>query len=144
MNLHTKTYYSVITLTYITQNKSDVLLRSACALCYIGSMSHKTNINPAGDSGLLEETEHKLKKPRRYRVLLHNDDYTTMDFVMMVLMNIFHHNETEAMRIMLKVHHEGIGVAGIYSFEVAETKANKTMELARRDDFPLQCSVEPE
>ena len=107
-------------------------------------MSQQTHKDPDGGSGLLEETEHKLKKPRRYRVLLHNDDYTTMDFVMMVLMNIFHLDETEAMRIMLKVHNEGIGVAGIYSFEVAETKANKTMDLARRDDFPLQCSVEPE
>lgn len=107
-------------------------------------MTPKTHNAPDGGTGLLEKSEQKLKKPRRYRVLLHNDDYTTMDFVMMVLINIFHHDETEAMRIMLKVHNEGIGVAGIYSFEVAETKANKTMDMARRDDFPLQCSVEPE
>ena len=107
-------------------------------------MSPHTQNTPDSGAGLLEETERKLKKPRRYQVLLHNDDYTTMDFVMMVLINIFHHDETEAMRIMLKVHNEGIGVAGIYSFEVAETKASKTMDLARRDDFPLQCSIEPE
>ncbi len=107
-------------------------------------MSHKTQAGSQGDTGLLEETEQKYKKPRRYRVLLHNDDYTTMDFVLMVLMNIFHHDEAEAMRIMLKVHHEGVGVAGLYSFEIAESKADKTMKMARSEDFPLQCSVEPE
>lgn len=97
-----------------------------------------------GDSGLLEETEHKLKKPRLYKVLLHNDDYTTMEFVVMVLMNVFRHDEQQAMQVMLQVHHQGVGVAGVYSYEVAETKAAKTMELARREAFPLQCSVEPE
>ena len=114
------------------------------ALCYIAGMSTGSQNEPDGGAGLLEQSEHKIKKPRRYRVLLHNDDYTTMDFVMMVLINIFHHDQAEAMRIMLKVHHEGVGVAGVYSFEVAETKAARTMELARRDDFPLQCSLEPE
>ncbi|MFH1812031.1 MAG: ATP-dependent Clp protease adapter ClpS [Pseudomonadota bacterium] len=96
-----------------------------------------------GGAGVVEETDKKLKKPQLYRVLLHNDDYTTMEFVVMVLMTVFHHQQTEAMRIMLQVHHNGTGVAGVYSHEVAETKASKVMEMARHNEYPLQCSVEP-
>ncbi len=96
-----------------------------------------------GGTGVVEETEQKLKKPQLYKVLLHNDDYTTMDFVVMVLMNIFHHQQAEAARIMLAVHKAGIGVAGVYSYEVAETKARKVIELAKNNEYPLQCSVEP-
>jgi ATP-dependent Clp protease adaptor protein ClpS len=95
-----------------------------------------------GGTGVVEETEKKLEKPKLYKVLLHNDDYTTMEFVVMVLMNIFKHQQNEAVRIMLNVHNNGIGVAGVYSYEVAETKARKTEELARQNDFPLRTSVE--
>lgn len=92
---------------------------------------------------MVEKTDQKLKKPQLYRVLLHNDDYTTMEFVVMVLMTVFHHQQAEAVRIMLQVHHEGIGVAGVYSFEIAESKAARVLELARHNEYPLQCSVEP-
>ena len=96
-----------------------------------------------GGTGVVEETEKKLEKPKLYKVLLHNDDYTTMEFVVMVLMNIFHHQQNEAVRTMLNVHNNGIGVAGVYSYEVAETKAKQTEELARHNEFPLRTSVEP-
>jgi len=95
-----------------------------------------------GDSSVAAETEKKLKKPKLYRVLLHNDNYTTMEFVVMILMNVFHHPQGVAVRIMLQVHHNGIGVAGVYSFEIAETKVAQVIELARQDEFPLRCSME--
>ncbi len=95
-----------------------------------------------GDLVLDERT--KTKKPSLYKVLLHNDDYTTREFVVMVLQQIFHHSETEATRIMMHVHNNGIGIAGVFPFEVAETKIAKTMTLARRFEFPLQLSMEPE
>lgn len=95
------------------------------------------------DSAIATESDLEPKEPRRYQVLLLNDDYTTMEFVVMVLMNVFHHPEPEAIEIMLNVHHQGVGVAGIYSFEVAETKISKVHELARQHEFPLRCSLEP-
>ena len=92
---------------------------------------------------LESNVEEDLQEPQMYKVLLHNDDYTTMEFVVMVLMNIFKHQQNEAVRIMLNVHNNGIGVAGVYSSEVAETKAKQTEELARQNEYPLRTSVEP-
>ena len=96
-----------------------------------------------GDLGIAADTEKKLKKPKLYRVLLHNDDYTTMEFVVMVLKTVFHHRHEVAIQIMLNVHRQGIGVAGVYSYEVAETKVNKVLTMARKEEFPLRCSMEP-
>ena len=96
-----------------------------------------------GDSSVATKTEKKLKKPNLYRVLLHNDNYTTMEFVVKILMNVFRHPQAEAVRIMLQVHHNGIGVAGVYSFEIAETKVAQVTDLARQNEFPLRCSMEP-
>ena len=90
------------------------------------------------------ETERKVKKPRMYRVLLHNDDYTTREFVVDVLRGVFHHSETEAIRVMLHVHNTGIGVAGVFTFEVAETKIHTVEQLAREREFPLRLTMEPE
>ena len=78
-----------------------------------------------------------------FKVILHNDDYTTKEFVIMVLQNVFGRNESEAIRIMTHVHNNGVGVAGVYTYEVAETKASKTVNLAKAYEYPLQCSVEP-
>ena len=89
------------------------------------------------------ESEEDVQEPRLYNVLLHNDNYTTMEFVVLVLTSIFHHSQAAAMRIMLNVHEKGIGVAGTYPYEVAETKAQKVMQLAREQEYPLRCSVEP-
>ncbi len=90
------------------------------------------------------KTKEQVKKPRLYRVLMHNDNYTTREFVVDVLRSVFHHDEIGATRIMLHVHHTGVGVAGVYSFEIAETKARKTEALAREHEFPLRLTVEPE
>jgi ATP-dependent Clp protease adaptor protein ClpS len=84
------------------------------------------------------------KRPPLYKVLLHNDDYTTKEFVVMVLQAVFHLGEVDANRIMLHVHENGIGVAGVYPYEIAETKIAKTLQLARRYEYPLQLSMEPE
>jgi ATP-dependent Clp protease adaptor protein ClpS len=82
--------------------------------------------------------------PRRYEVLLHNDDYTTMDFVVHVLESVFRRDRTEAIRIMLAVHNEGVGVAGVYTREVAETKLHRAQTLAQEHGMPLQLSMQPE
>ncbi len=89
-------------------------------------------------------TAKKVAKPPLYKVLLHNDDYTTMEFVVEVLRTVFHHDAERATRIMLHVHERGVGVAGTYPMEVAETKAEKVMAMARAAEFPLLCTVEPE
>lgn len=86
----------------------------------------------------------KLKPPQMYKVLLHNDDYTSMEFVVAVLHTIFNHSEASATRIMLHIHHNGVGVAGVYSHEIAETKVRKVLELAKEAEFPLLCTMEPE
>lgn len=106
-----------------------------------GGRSPSTDV-PEGD--VATETEKKVKRPHLYKVLLHNDDYTTMEFVIEVLKDVFHHSESDAMAIMLHVHQRGVGVAGVFSYEIAETKANKVMRLARDRQYPLRCSVEPD
>jgi ATP-dependent Clp protease adaptor protein ClpS len=95
-----------------------------------------------GDVAVDTRTERKLKKPKLYKVLLHNDDYTTMEFVVYVLQSIFHHTETEAMQIMLHVHKHGLGVAGVYPREVAESRIGQVEGLAREHEYPLRCSME--
>lgn len=96
------------------------------------------------EEGVLTRERTDVRKPPMYRVLLHNDDYTTMPFVVYVLQNIFQHNEDDAYRIMMAVHRQGIGVAGTYTCEIAETKMTQTIRLARANDFPLLCTIEPE
>jgi ATP-dependent Clp protease adaptor protein ClpS len=95
-----------------------------------------------GDTALDTRTERKLKKPKLFKVLLHNDDYTTMEFVVYVLQGVFHHSETEATQIMLHVHKHGVGVAGVYTREVAESRIAQVESLARHHEFPLRCSME--
>jgi ATP-dependent Clp protease adaptor protein ClpS len=85
----------------------------------------------------------EVRQPRRFSVILHNDDYTTMEFVVMVLTRFFAKSETEAHRIMLEVHHVGRGLAGVYSRDVAESKVEQVEELARADGHPLRCTAEP-
>ncbi len=86
----------------------------------------------------------KTKRPRLYKVLMHNDDYTTRDFVVWVLQTIFHKSENDAVRVMLHVHNNGVGVAGLYTREVAETKIAKTERLAREHEYPLRLTMEEE
>ncbi len=94
------------------------------------------------DHGVATETEKKLKKPPLYKVLLHNDDYTTKEFVVQILQHVFHKEQTEAVQIMLHVHKKGIGVAGVYTYEIAETKVALVENLARQHEYPLKCSME--
>jgi ATP-dependent Clp protease adaptor protein ClpS len=107
-------------------------------------MSHKSTYESEGNVILEKKQREDLKEPPRYRVLLHNDDYTTMDFVIYVLTTVFQRSEVDAINIMLQVHTQGVGVAGIYSYEIAETKVAKVLQLAREQEFPLQSSMEPE
>jgi ATP-dependent Clp protease adaptor protein ClpS len=86
----------------------------------------------------------RTQPPRMFKVLLHNDDYTPMDFVVMVLREVFRHSEPEAIHIMLSVHRRGVGLAGVYTYEIAETKLQKVIALARQHEHPLQCTMEPE
>lgn len=85
-----------------------------------------------------------VREPRRYRVLLHNDDYTTMEFVVEVLVSIFRKSPDEAAAIMLAVHQKGLGSCGVYTEEVAETKVTQVHDRARKAGYPLRCSMEEE
>lgn len=96
------------------------------------------------DEQALAEEETKLDKPGMFKVLLHNDDFTTMEFVVFVLSHVFLRTPAESVTIMLKVHNEGAGVAGVYPYEVAKMKAEKAMNLARAREFPFLCTVEEE
>jgi ATP-dependent Clp protease adaptor protein ClpS len=100
--------------------------------------------DPASQDGLLEETREKTNEPRMYRVVLVNDHYTTMDFVVMVLMKVFLKYEAEARRIMFDVHRKGRGVCGVYTRDIALTKTDEVCRLARENEFPLRCECEPE
>lgn len=90
------------------------------------------------------ETQEQIDVPKNYRVIMHNDNKTTMDFVTMVLMEIFHKDVYEAQTIMLKIHTENAAVVGIYSHEIAEQKTDETLRLARQYHFPLAVTYEPE
>jgi ATP-dependent Clp protease adaptor protein ClpS len=86
----------------------------------------------------------KVEQPPKWKVLFHNDNYTSMEFVVFVLQEVFRHTPASATRIMLHIHKSGIGVAGVYSREVAETRVDKSLELAREHGHPLQVTMEPE
>jgi ATP-dependent Clp protease adaptor protein ClpS len=90
------------------------------------------------------ESREKLKKPPLFRVLLHNDDFTTMEFVVEVLVQVFGKTEAEAFVIMWAVHTQGVGVAGVYTYEIAEMKVERVTQMARAREFPLLCTTEEE
>ena len=90
------------------------------------------------------ESREKLKKPPLFRVLLHNDDFTTMEFVVEVLKRVFGKSDAEAFRVMWAVHTQGVGCAGVYTYEIAEMKVEKVTQMARAQEYPLLCNVEEE
>ena len=95
-----------------------------------------------GEVGIATKTRAKPKKPSQYKVLLLNDDYTPMEFVVAVLKRFFSMDMEQATRVMLHVHQKGVGVCGIFPYEVAETKVNQVMDFARQNQHPLQCTLE--
>jgi len=95
-------------------------------------------------SQLRERQRTDIKEPKRYKVIIYNDDFTTMDFVVMVLKQVFFKSEEEANALMLRVHHSDKAVVGIYTYDIAVSKARKAMSMAREQGFPLRLTVEPE
>ena len=100
-------------------------------------------MDPGYDDELLEEVEKELKEPDMYKVVLHNDDYTTKEFVVEVLQIVFHKPAIEATKIMMDVHKRGKGVVGVYTWDIAQTKVAQVRQMAKEREFPLKCSVEP-
>jgi ATP-dependent Clp protease adaptor protein ClpS len=98
----------------------------------------------APGTGVVVKAKPKTKKPSMYKVLMLNDDYTPMEFVVHILELFFNKNRQDAMRIMLHVHQRGVGICGVYTYEVAETKVTQVMDFARRHQHPLQCTLEKE
>ncbi len=128
-------------------------LPSPCAVPYFrNSMIDRTHITAMAErreddgegtgTGLATRTRAKTKKPTPYRVLLLNDDYTPMEFVVLVLQRFFRMDMEAATRVMLHVHQKGVGVCGVFSYEVAETKVTQVMDFARQNQHPLQCTLE--
>ncbi|NDA08288.1 MAG: ATP-dependent Clp protease adapter ClpS [Alphaproteobacteria bacterium] len=108
-------------------------------------MSSDDNDKTGGpNTGLATKVKPKTKKPAMYKVIMLNDDYTPMEFVVLVLQEFFRKSQEEATNIMLHVHQRGVGVCGVYTYEVAETKATQVMELARKNQHPLQLQLEKE
>jgi len=94
------------------------------------------------DLDILEDQDEELKEPDMYRVILHNDHYTTMDFVVEVIVKVFHKPVVEAAQIMMDVHRKGRGMVGAYTLDIAETKCAQVLQMAREREFPLKCTVE--
>ena len=93
---------------------------------------------PEGDV----KNDQEIREPKMYRVILHNDDYSTMDFVIEVLISIFHKPAADATRIMLDVHKKGLGICGVYTYDIAATRVARVHQLAKKREFPLKCSLE--
>ncbi len=99
---------------------------------------------PDTEEEVISETEEDISEPSMYKVLIHNDDYTTMEFVVEILMLVFNKSPETAMQIMLSVHEKGVGLCGVYTYDVAETKVEMVASLAQEHDFPLKCTMEEE
>jgi ATP-dependent Clp protease adaptor protein ClpS len=108
--------------------------------------SQNDDQNTAGqdETGILILKKEKTERPRKYKVMLHNDDYTTMEFVLSVLQHIFHKNYDDAYDVMMHVHKNGFGVCGVYSYEIAETKQMEVKKWSKEQGHPLKCTLEPE
>ncbi len=121
---------------------------AVCEVRKTVTMSRKDQDQRPGDSGsgsdIVTETRPKTKKPSLYKVLLLNDDYTPMEFVVYILESFFNKSQEDATCVMLHVHQKGVGLCGVYTFEVAETKVAQVMNFSQQNDHPLQCTMEQE
>jgi ATP-dependent Clp protease adaptor protein ClpS len=123
---------SVLSIPHI----SELMIRDMARL--------PTRPDDGNETGVMTRTKPKAKKPSLYKVLLLNDDYTPMEFVVLVLETVFSKSREDAYRVMLHVHQKGVGVCGVYTFEVAETKVTQVMDMAKENGHPLQCTMEKE
>jgi ATP-dependent Clp protease adaptor protein ClpS len=114
----------------------------AASLAQIGMSDNGKRGEEGPGTGVIVQPKPKTKKPSMYKVLMLNDDYTPMEFVVHILERFFNKNRQEATRIMLHVHRRGVGVCGVYTYEVAETKVTQVMDFARQHQHPLQCTLE--
>ena len=106
--------------------------------------NNKPKENDTSDVGVVTKEEVKVKKPILYKVILLNDDYTPMEYVVILLKSIFNKSQDEAVNIMLTIHQKGSGICGVYTLEIAETKVDTVMKMAKTDQHPLQCIIEKE
>jgi len=111
-------------------------------LTYQYTEDRSVNESRKSDGAILEHTKLKTKTPKMYRVVLLNDDYTTMEFVLVILENVFQKSPAEAYRLMMQVHTQGLATCGTYTHEIAETKVSTVSEMAKRENFPLQATIE--
>ncbi len=109
-----------------------------------GDDNNGTGGSGKSGTGIVTKTRPKTKKPSLYKVLLLNDDYTPMEFVVLILERFFNKNREQAVEIMLHVHRHGVGICGVFTYEVAETKVAQVIEFSRRNQHPLQCTMEKE
>ena len=121
----------------------DVPMLQASAI-HMGASEGGDRRGEASSGVLVAEPQAKTKRPPKYKVILLNDDYTPMDFVVMVLEQIFRLSHQAAHQVMLEVHQKGAGLAGIYTRDIAETKVDMVVEYARMNEYPLSCTLEPE
>ncbi len=122
--------------------KANIIGGRAASSARIGMSDNGKRGEEGPGTGVVVKAKPKTKKPSMYKVLMLNDDYTPMEFVVHTLERFFNKNRQEATRIMLHVHRRGVGICGVYTYEVAETKVTQVMDFARQHQHPLQCTLE--
>ena len=128
--------------TFLNPSKANIIGQRARPSARIEMSDNGKRGEEGPGTGVVVKAKPKTKKPSMYKVLMLNDDYTPMEFVVHTLERFFNKNRQEATRIMLHVHRRGVGICGVYTYEVAETKVTQVMDFARQHQHPLQCTLE--
>ena len=128
--------------TFVQRQKANIIGQQAASSLRADMSENGKHGEEGPGTGVVVKAKPKTKKPSMYKVLMLNDDYTPMEFVVHILERFFNKNRQEATRIMLHVHKRGVGVCGVYTYEVAETKVTQVMDFARQHQHPLQCTLE--
>src|SRR5690242_4128117 len=128
--------------TFLDRPKANIIAQRAGPSARIEMSDNGKRGEEGPGTGVVVKAKPKTKKPSMYKVLMLNDDYTPMEFVVHILERFFNKNRQEATRIMLHVHRRGVGICGVYTYEVAETKVTQVMDFARQHQHPLQCTLE--